>query len=43
MAIGYGEYILNSDPYNFETEEEFIKFYHPEILEEIKNDDAQNN
>ena len=25
---------LGKDPYNFDTEYDFIKFYHPEILEE---------
>ncbi len=25
---------LGKDPYNFNTEYDFIKFYHPEILEE---------
>jgi hypothetical protein len=29
-----GEYLLGLDPYNFNTEEEFIRFYHPELLEE---------
>ena len=29
-----GEYLLGLDPYNFNTEEEFIRFYLPELLEE---------
>lgn len=32
-----GEYLLSLDPYNFNTEEEFVRFYCPELLEkEIK-------
>lgn len=31
-----GEYLLSLDPYNFDTEEEYIRFYHPELLEEIE-------
>ena len=37
MKWGYqvnGEYLLGLDPYNFNTEEEFIRFYLPELLEE---------
>lgn len=36
-----GEYLLSLDPYNFNTKEEFIKFYHPELLEEkeLQNDE----
>ena len=36
-----GEYILSKDPYNFNTEEEFIRHYHPEWLEEkeLQNDE----
>lgn len=33
FVMATGEYILNLDPYNFETEEEYIKFYHSELLE----------
>ena len=39
-----GEYLLSLDPYNFNTEEEFVKFYHPELLEEIRSkEDGENN
>jgi hypothetical protein len=31
-----GEYLLSLDPYNFDTEEEFIKHHYPELLEEKK-------
>lgn len=32
-----GEYLLSLDPYNFDSEEEFVRFYHPELLEEIRS------
>lgn len=32
--IGYGEYVLSRDPYNFDTEEDFIKFHYPELLDD---------
>ena len=31
-----GEYWLDKDPYNFNTEIDFIKFYHPEWVKEIE-------
>lgn len=31
-----GEYLLSLDPYNFDTEEEYVKFYHPDLWEEIE-------
>lgn len=39
-----GEYLLSLDPYNFNTEEEFIAHHFPELLEEeirsYKNDES---
>lgn len=32
-----GEFLLGLDPYNFNTEEEFVRFYCPELLEEEKS------
>ena len=32
-----GEYLLGLDPYNFNTEEEFIRHHYPELLEEIRS------
>lgn len=37
-----GEYLLSLDPYNFNTEEEFIKFYHPNLWEEIELERLEN-
>ena len=38
-----GEYLLSLDPYNFNTEEEFIAHHFPELLEEeikeLQNDE----
>ena len=39
-----GEYLLGLDPYNFNTKEEFIRFYHPELLEEeIRSEENGEN
>jgi len=40
-----GEYILSKDPYNFNTLEEFINHYFPELLEEEirSKEDGENN
>lgn len=37
-----GEYLLSLDPYNFNTEEEFIKHHHPEWLEEKELQDDED-
>lgn len=30
-----GEYFLQFDPYNFDTEEEYLRFYYPELFKEL--------
>lgn len=36
-----GEYLLSLDPYNFNTEEEYIKFYDPEMYKRINKENEQ--
>ena len=32
-----GEYLLSLDPYNFNTEEEYLNHHYPELLQEIRS------
>lgn len=38
-----GEYLLSLDPYNFNTEEEYLEFYDPEMYKRIKEKNDRRN